>query len=95
MALAALVRYGAPPQIVWSVLVFSGIAVAVAIACYVWFVFKDPTALRTENFLLRREEIRTIRGDSIAGASETEALPGGSDGGRSLTPPAGVQGNGR
>jgi hypothetical protein len=81
LALAALVRYNADPLIVISVLWFSGVAVAVTIASYLWFVFKDPSELRSENFLLRREEMRTIRGDSLEGAVEAEILPGRVTGG--------------
>jgi len=78
VAWTALVRFHADTWIIVLVASLAALAVLVTLCAYVYFVFKNPNELRSENYLLRREELRTVRGDSLSGQTiELERPPGG------------------
>ncbi|MGH8198889.1 MAG: hypothetical protein ACREVO_00740 [Steroidobacteraceae bacterium] len=69
---------------VWNLELVGGLlalGVAVTIFAYVYFMFKDPSELHSENYLIRSREL-AIRGDNLAGPKE-QLLPNypNSDGG--------------
>jgi len=83
LALVELVRNHAADWILGLVVALIVLAVGVAVFTHVWFAIKRPSELRSEHYLLKSEEMRLLRGDSISGAIEAEANPSGV-GGRAL-----------
>ena len=55
--------------------ILSAVAIVTYIAAYIYFMFKDPNALRSENYLIQQLAIeKAFVGDSEAGYIQTEGL---------------------
>jgi hypothetical protein len=72
-ALLILVEEKASPTLIYSCALFCAITVTCYIAAFCYFARRDPDALRSENFSLKKIELqRGLQGDSLSGIASDD-----------------------